>query len=109
VEALSRGGEAVSWEPPMQLGAVNHFMPKSVEQARLQGSRKDLPFRRTRIDAPGDEQQLLVGLSLQLPPELVRSLEQRDVARVLGIGQPDDSGESVGGAMRVDQIKSFQP
>ena len=47
------------------------------------------------LDDPRHMKELLVGLRLELAPELVRPAEERDVVRVLEIGEPDDPRQAV--------------
>src|SRR5687768_7264483 len=61
------------------------------------------------VEAARDEKQLLARLSLGLAPELVGAAEQRDVARMLEIGDPDDPVPSVRRPHHVPEIEPLEP
>ena len=63
---------------------------------------------RPGVDAAGDIEQLLARFRLQLPPELIGSAKQRHVGGMLPVGQPNDAGEAVGGAVFVHQIEALE-
>src|SRR4051794_31360814 len=98
----------IAGEAPPQLSAVQDLMLQTVELARPERSGEDRAVGRTGIDTPGEMEQPLSRLLLQLAPQLIRPLEQRDVAGMFSVGQPDDAGESVGGSVLVQQIEALQ-
>jgi hypothetical protein len=53
-------------------------------------------------------QQLLVGLRLELAPELVRAPHQRDVGRVLEVREADDARQAVRGAVLVRDVEALE-
>ena len=61
------------------------------------------------LDDPRDVEQLLAGLALELAPELVCASQQRDVVGMLEVGEPDDPGEPVRGALLVRHVETLEP
>ena len=92
----------------MQLAPVHHLVGEPMQLAGLEGPAEDGPVRRTRVHAAGDIQEALAGQTLQLPPQLIGAVEQGYVGGVLPVGQPDDAGESVGGAILVKHIEALE-
>ena len=70
---LHRGGEAIRRETPLDLGPGQHFVPDVVLGARVKYALED-PV--AALDDPRDEEELLVGLGLELAPQLVRATKQ---------------------------------
>ncbi len=59
-------------------------------------------------DASGGNQQLFAGHVLQLVPELVGPIEQRNVGWVLMVGEADHAADAVGRAHLVGYVVLFQ-
>jgi hypothetical protein len=108
VEALNVLGQSVSGEAAMQRRAVHHFVRQAVQLARPEGAPEHHAAGRPSIDAPGDVEEPLARQRLQLAPQLVRPPEKRDVGRMFPVGEPDDAGEPVRGAVLVDQVEALQ-
>ena len=53
-------------------------------------------------------EQLLAGQRLELVPQLVAATQERDVGRVLVVGEPDDAGQAVRRAELVQQVVLLQ-
>ena len=62
----------------------------------------------TGVDAAADDQQLLTGVTLELPPERVGAAEQRDVTVMLPIRQPDDASEPVRGSAAMRNLELLE-
>ena len=66
-----------------------------------QRSRDELAVGRAEVHAAGLHQERLAGLALELAPEVPGPAEQRDVVRVLVIGEADDPREPAARSQRV--------
>ena len=94
----------------MQLGAVHDLVGQAVELARPERALED----RAAFGGPASTLPVMCsscssGQTLELAPQLVGPPQQRHVGGMLPVGEPDDSGESVGGAVLVDQVEALQP
>ena len=69
--------QPVCRKAPRHLGAVELLVLEPVLHARANGAFED---PRPAFDRAGDEEKLLSGLLLELAPELVGTLEERNVA-----------------------------
>ena len=61
------------------------------------------------LDDPGDVEELLAGLGLELAPQLVGAPQQRHVVGVLEVGEPDDPRQPVRRAVLVEQVEALEP
>ena len=95
------GGQAVAGKTPVHLRSVDHLVLEPVLDAGAHRALEDEAVRRSRVHRPGDVQKPLARRRLELAPELVGTPEQRYVARVLVVGEPDDSRDSVRRALLV--------
>ena len=95
-------GGSVLWETAesgvaaLDLARVERGMVEVVELGRFKRAAEDGAVPGSTLEATGGDQESLAAPRLQLVPELVRAPKERDVGRVLVIGQADDPG----GAMR---------
>ncbi len=61
------------------------------------------------FDDAGHVEELLAGFPLEFAPQLVRAPKERDVVGVLEVGEPDDPGEPVRGALLVEDVEALEP
>jgi len=102
----------VSRKATMEIGGVQNVMWKAVFQARAQGTGDDLAVFGTRIDPSGDDQEALIGDSFQIPPQLVRASQKRDVIGMFRVGQSNDPIDADGctkAARHVELVESQHP
>jgi hypothetical protein len=74
----------------MQIDSIQNVMWKAVFHARAQGTGDDLAVFGTRIDPSGNDQEAIIGDSFQIPPQLVRASQKRDVIGMFRVGQSND-------------------
>ena len=102
VHELQVGRQAIRGKTPADLGAVERLVRKVVLVTRAQ---RPLEDPRSTLDRAGDVQQLLAGLPLELPPQLVGALHEGHVRGVLEVGEPDDARDPVRGAELVGDLE----
>jgi trigger factor len=61
------------------------------------------------LEDPGDVQELLARLRLELAPELVRAPRERDVVGMLEVREADDPREPVRRAVLVQEVELLEP
>ena len=66
-----------------------------VQLGRRQGSAEGRPVLRAALEGAGRDQQPFSGDGLELVPQLVAAPQERNIGRVLVIGEPDDAGQAV--------------
>ncbi len=103
---LDLGRQAEGGEPARGLGSVDLLVREPVLDARANGALED---PRAALERARDEEQLLAGVGLELPPELVRAEDERHVARVLEVRLADDPGEPVRRAALVRNLEALEP
>jgi hypothetical protein len=80
-----------------------------VLEAGAQRALEDEAVRRSRVHRPGDVQEPLACHRLELAPQLVGAAQQRHVARMLEVGEPDHSCHPVGRALLVRHSEALDP
>jgi hypothetical protein len=99
-------GQPIGGEAPSDLASVDRLVGQVVLEAGSQRSLVDPP---AALDDPGDVQELLARLPLQLAPELVRAAQERHVVGVLEVPEPDDPRDAVGRAELVRDVEALEP
>ena len=108
VQAQDRRRQTVPWKAPMQLGTVHHLVREAVQFARFERALEDRTVLGARIHAAGDVKETLAGEAFELAPQLVRAPQERHVRGMLPIGEPDDAGEPVGGAVLMHEVEALE-
>src|SRR5262245_29909934 len=96
VQAANLLRQPIPGETPVQLCAVHDLVRQVVQLARPERPPENGAALWARIYASRDVEEPLACETLELAPQLVGTAEQRHIAWVLPVGEPDDSGEAVG-------------
>src|SRR5437867_9016636 len=73
-----------------ELRVVDELVSETVSPSARERSRHELAVRRTHVQAAGLREQRLSAVALELAPQLPGALEQRHIAWVFVVGEPDD-------------------
>ena len=103
------GGQVIAGKTAPQLGAAHHLMLEPMGLARPERALEDGATLGPGIDASRDVEEPLPGETLELAPQLVGATQERDVGRMLPVGEPDDPGEPVRRAVFMHQVEALQP
>ena len=79
----------------MQFLRIQLLMAKAMKFAGLEAAGNDSSVFGPGIDASGDVEQSLAGLSLNLAPQSVGPFQHRDVSASFCVSEPDDAIHSV--------------
>ena len=80
---------------------VQNFVRQGVFSGAPQRARHDHPILRADHQSAGDLHQRCAARVLQLAPQLVRALNERDIQRVLEISLPNDPAVTMRRTQRV--------
>ena len=75
----------------------------------LERTRDQLAVRIAGVEPAGLGEKRLAALAFEVAPQSPRTAEERDVIRMLVIGEPDDPREAAGRAKRVATRESIEP
>ena len=65
--------------------------------------------RAAALEDPRDPEELLTGLGLELPPQLVGAAQEGHVVGMLEVREADDPGQPVRRAVLVEDVEALQP
>ena len=80
-------------------------MRQTVLDTGLQRTRNDRAIFRSCVNPTGDDEKPFVNHTFEITPQLISTPQEGDVARVLRIGQPDDSIDTHRGTKPAGHIK----
>src|SRR3712207_3161183 len=86
-------GEPVAWKALVDLKSGQNLVGQAVEAGRGEGPLKKRVVFRAGVDRSRDDQEFLARHALDLAPEFVGAAQQRNIGRILVIGQPNDAAD----------------
>ncbi len=101
-------GQAVPGESGSEGLRVQHLVVETVDPARLQRAAEHLTRLGAGVHGPGDMDQILPGLGLQVVPQLESPPHQGDVGGVLVVGETEYPVHPVRRAVLVGDVVLLQ-
>src|SRR5436309_4053287 len=84
-----------------ELRVVDELVSETMSPRARERSRHELAVRRTHVQTAGLREQRLSAVALEPAPEVPGALEQRHVARMFVVGEPDDARQATERGERV--------
>src|SRR5207249_3928861 len=91
-----------------QSGRVEHLVLELIAASALERARDELARRRAGVEPAGLGEELLSARALELTPQVPRTAKERDVVRMLVVGEPDDPRQAARRAERVPAREAIE-
>jgi len=95
IDGLHVRRKAITGKSAPECRCIQDFMRQVMKCAGLHSAPDRRAVCGTGINPARDDEKPLSGEVLELPPQLVGTPQERDVAGVLGISEPDDSAHAM--------------
>ena len=95
IEAQEGSLQAIAWKASAERLGLQHLVHQMMQLRRFERSAEHRTVGSADIERARHDQQPLLDLAFERPPQLIGAVQQRDIGRMLKVGQTNDAREAV--------------